>query len=659
MHFSTPQDWDEIMGRLSRHGLNAIFVRIGRGGTVVYPSQWLPREEWAEKAGGDELARAIAAAHRHGIQFHAWKVCFHLGNPSRYGPAAEQFSARVAREDRLARDSKNRPTHWLNPADPRNRELEIHVVREIVQRYAVDGIHLDYIRYPDEPSMDFDYGPVSRRQFERSLGKPVANWPADVISGPLKLRYEDWERDQVTQLVASLRDAVHATPGGGALFSAAVWRNIHRNRATIKQDWPRWAREGLVDFLVPMDYEKDLDEFRRAVALDLAHAQGYVPVIAGIGSWQLKPPEAVVDQVQAARSAGADGFSLFSFNADAIDRHLAALAAGPTRTPALAAVGGPRFEVAVRGDAVLPRYRPWSIAPGRPVEFVVRPRDWPMTTQALDLSVAVEDLAGQRWAGPQRATLKPGSAVHIRLPEATRPLRAVLRGTLLQGNRPRRFVARGPIVEPVDSAHWTQLAAQSQPPTFAKRGCRVGVYAYGLGSDAILDALAQDRRLAVAAVHRLLPDHLSTLDVLILPHLWDTADSNDTTRRVLRAWVESGGRLILTRDAVGFRWHARMFPEIGVGMSLSSSRDLQAVIAVPEFPRSTPFQHEYGDHVQLAAGPKGQVLVTERPSGKPVALSGTVGKGTVILCGLVPGYDKEQAADSSSMRYLRALVAQF
>jgi hypothetical protein len=179
IHTYGPTDWDVVMAKLARHGFNSIFVRVGRGGNVIYPSALLPRDAWAERAGGDEMKRAIEAAHRHGIAFHAWRVNFHMGS------APRDYYDRMAAEDRLVRGPDGEQQRWANPADPRNAELEFQAMVEIAQNYAVDGIHFDYIRYPDEPGFDYDYGPVSRREFEKTRGRPVANWPRDVLSGAL------------------------------------------------------------------------------------------------------------------------------------------------------------------------------------------------------------------------------------------------------------------------------------------------------------------------------------------------------------------------------------------------------------------------------------------------------------------------------------------
>jgi uncharacterized lipoprotein YddW (UPF0748 family) len=425
-----PRDWDTLMRRLRAAGLNAVFVRVAQGGKAIYPSRVLPQDHWAADAGGDELERAIVAAHRHGLEFHAWKVCFHLSSAKARpaGTAAREFYERVARDDRLVRDSKGTQSYWLNPADPRNQDLELRVAREVAENYAVDGYHLDYIRYPDaEPGFDFHFGAVSRREFEKSLGRPVADWPTAVISGVLKQRYEDWERDNITGLVRRIRAELIARRPG-TLLSAAVWRNVHFNRATVKQDWPRWGREGLVDFLVPMVYVIDPDEFRSTLARDFSTVCGRVPFLAGIGSWRLKSTGALVDQVRSARQLGADGFVLFSADAAQIDEQLEALAAAATKQPALPGIGLAWFEFDLPAESARRRYNYPAVEAGRATTLTVRLRRCAAGFgENLPASVSVEDLSGRPIGAPQRFALAPGDTQSVSFVPAGAPQRLVLR----------------------------------------------------------------------------------------------------------------------------------------------------------------------------------------------------------------------------------------
>jgi hypothetical protein len=617
------------------------------------------------------LANAIAAAHRYGIQIHAWKVCFPMGAAKFRPPGSEPhaFFQKIAANDRLIRTAKGDQTSWLNPSDPRNHDLEVRVAGEVVQRYDVDGYHLDYIRYPapDEIGVDAHYDNVSRKEFEKSLGHPVKNWPNDVVAGSLKMQFEDWERDNLTRLVKRIRMEVKGKRPG-TLLSAAVWRKVHFYRTVIRQDWPRWCREGLLDFVVPMCYEKDLDEFRTVLARDFAQVCGRVPFMAGIGNYRLYNVDSVVDQVKVARELGADGFVLFSINdpndesnpkvyhKGLVNRQLAALAAGPTRSPAAPGVGGPHLEFGVPSNIQQRRYQYLAATAGEMNPVTIRLPKLPGASGELRITACIEDLAGRKIGDSQSITLKAGAEQTIPLIAAVAPVRPVVRGTVKQGNTTRPFVLRGPIVEPMSSAEIAELRARQQPTVFEKSGTKVGVYFNGLGASSIMEVLDEAKGVNAALVYRLEPPHLAALDVLILPQLYELADLTTQNIKAIRSWVEGGGRLIVTRDAVGLRWHPRLFPEIGVGTELNKNRSVQVVAALRGWSKGTRFDHEYKDHAQLEVKATAKVLLAEAKSGNPVAASGKLGKGTVILNGLVPGNEEESDPESHSMRFLVSLV---
>ncbi len=664
-----PRDWDATMKKLRAAGLNTAFVRIGQGGKVIYPSKILPRDQWAADAGGDELARAVDAAHRHGIGLHAWKVCFHMSSARspKAGAAANDFYERMARDDRLVRDSRGTQSYWLNPADPRNRDLETRVAGEVVGKYAVDGYHLDYIRYPDSvPGFDFHFGDVARAEFERAHGRRVTNWPADVISGSLKLQYEDWERDNVTRLVRQIRDEVKSRRPD-ALVSAAVWPNIHLHRSTVKQDWPRWCRERLVDFVVPMAYTADLDDFRTRIGRDHSYACGLAPFVAGIGNYKLMSAAAVVDQVGAARAAGCDGFVLFSINDPTddrgvvqkglVDRQLAALAAGPTRSAATVALGGPRFRFAPGPDMIARRYDTLAAESGRPTHIDIQ-----LASPAAEAAgptaatVSLEDLAGRAIGISTRMTFKNSEPLRVPVTVSYAALRPVVRGTYGEGKAAKPFVVRGPIVEPVSGSEIAELRAREQPPRRPSSGLCVGVYSNGLGAQGIFAALDAAKGISPVWVHHLRPAHLAAVDVLVLPQLFDLSDLTPKVVETIRTWVHAGGRIVLTHNAVGLRWHPRMFPEVGKGVSLHTDRRVQTARGLAGFADWQKLEHEYADHARLELTSAAKLLVAEQKTGIPVVAAGRFGRGLVILNGLIPGYEDEADSGSTSCRVLLSLV---
>jgi uncharacterized lipoprotein YddW (UPF0748 family) len=665
IHIYAPTDWERVAREAKAAGLNALFVRVGRGGNVIYPSALLPRDAWAEPGtraaggGGDEMQRAIDAAHRNGLLFFAWRVNFHLGS------APKAYRDRMAAEDRLVRDSHGVQTNYANPGDPRNTELEFQVMREMVQKYDVDGIQFDYIRYPDAPSFDFDYGAVSRREFEKTLGHPVASWPADVLSGPLKTAYEDWERENINHLVERVyREVKRLKPQ--VQVSASVWRNHRRYRALIKQDWPLWVQHHWLDLVVPMDYTPEMETFAATVDAQVALTRGRVPLAAGIGSWLLQTPEALARQVEISREAGAAGFVLFAYNAEQIEEQLTALRAGATATDTAPAFVAPPIRVTLASPAVAPKDAPLAVAVGAPLKVRVESS---FNTEARrsteghgdrDGQVALETPTGELIQ--PLAMLRPDQAALLAGVAPAGRFQPVVRGSWEVGGVERPFVVRGPVVEGLAAAEVAALRARERPPVFSARpGPRVGVYAGGLGEETVLAALSA-RGARAAPVYRLHPDHLAALDVLLLPQLADVAELDLSTQARLRRWVESGKTLILTHDAIGARWHPRLFPELVKEVELAPASMLVTAVGLGDIPAGTRFLHRGGDQFRITPGPGAQVLAREGAAdgssaapGAPVVVAGRLGQGTVILIGFLSGYLQTELAPDEA-RLLSAMA---
>lgn len=314
-----PGDWDAAAQALATNQLNAVFPNMLWGGLAHYPSAFLPRSaEFTQY--GDQIAACIQAAHARGIQVHVWKVNWNLLG------APRSFIDGLRAAQRTQVSSTGAPIDWLCPSHPENFALEKNSMLEVVSKYDVDGIHFDYIRYPDD---DHCYCAGCGVRFQAQTGRSVTNWPADVlVSGTLRTAFLDWRRGQITRLV----DAVYK--GTKALkpqvrVSAAVFPDAPGAYDGVGQDWRLWVTNGIVDFLCPMDYTTELHGFTNLVAQQLAYVSGRVPIYPGIGAFVLET-DGTLAQVQATRAARTGGFIVFELSPSSASKLLPALASGAT-----------------------------------------------------------------------------------------------------------------------------------------------------------------------------------------------------------------------------------------------------------------------------------------------------------------------------------------
>ena len=195
---------------------------------------------------------------------------------------------------------------------------------------GVDGVHFDYIRYPDR-SHCFCAG--CRQRFEAMAGGTVTNWPAAVRTDErIRRLWQDFRTSNVTAVVREVSRRVRAeTPG--VKVSAAVFTNAETSPSNVGQDWPSWCREGLLDFVCPMDYVESPALFRGQVVPQKRIA-GKVPVYPGIGlsTWRNDGRDAVrlAKQILIVRELGLGGFTVFNFDRRA-EKALPLLHLGMTR----------------------------------------------------------------------------------------------------------------------------------------------------------------------------------------------------------------------------------------------------------------------------------------------------------------------------------------
>ncbi len=317
-----PGDWDKSAALLRSSGFNAVIPIMFTAGLAHFDSSYLPHSSTYDTY-GDQVTQCVAGCHNHGIQAHPRKQTWILLWTE------QSFIDDMRAQGRTQVDVDGNPVDWLCPSDPRNFQLEFDSIMEVVRNYDIDGIHYDFIRYPDSKTC---YCDSCRERFTSDTGHVVVNWPDDCYSGPLKEAYREWRRDQITRLVRSVHDAVKAVKPD-VKISAAVFSSYPACRDTVGQDWLYWLEQGYVDFVCPMNYTPALNVFTNLVTNQLAFVKEQKPLYPGIGvrsSSSDLPPDQVIAQIRVTRDLNTSGFVLFNFVPSVAECHLPILAKGLT-----------------------------------------------------------------------------------------------------------------------------------------------------------------------------------------------------------------------------------------------------------------------------------------------------------------------------------------
>ena len=305
-------NWDESIRFLKEHGFNAILPNMSWGATAYYPSKVLPEYNKISER-GDQIEQCLKACKKYGVECHVWKVNWNTGSR-----CTKEFAAQLRRERRLQLvEYGDKSKIWLCPSHPKNQQMEIDAMLEVVRNYDVDGVHFDYIRYPGSHSCFCD---GCRERFAKYAGKAVGEWPACVKKGGVD--YEMWlefRRGNITRVVREVAQRSQKIRKGVEV-SAAVFRNAANDRNSIGQDWQFWCEKGWLDFVCPMDYIDSNAGFKNVIESQKLTV-GDVPLYPGIGlsCWKDGSNYAIklCEQIKIARTAGLKGYTVFNYDRNA------------------------------------------------------------------------------------------------------------------------------------------------------------------------------------------------------------------------------------------------------------------------------------------------------------------------------------------------------
>ncbi len=200
----------------------------------------------------------------------------------------------------------------MNLALPEARSYWMRRMSRVLS-YDIDGIHLDYMRFP--VNQRYSYDSLTCLAFKKEYGYSPKEVSQDDGS-MMWCEWIGWNARQITEFIHETRQMLDKS-GKKLMIGVDVFPNPATAKVLIGQDWEKWAGEGIVDFICPMLYTNDLDLFREYTARAVQLAANGCRVYPGIGvgtSHNKITKELIVREVQIAREERADGFIFFSGN---------------------------------------------------------------------------------------------------------------------------------------------------------------------------------------------------------------------------------------------------------------------------------------------------------------------------------------------------------
>jgi len=330
---STPKKIDKLLNMIENTNIKHLFVQVRGRGDSYYSSAYEPAA-FDVPAGFDPLKYLIEKTRDSDIKIHAWVNVSFVLDAGKYPPRENHILSK--NPDWITYDQTGRSMAdyskkellanmaeglFLDPAIPEVKKYIVNIVKDILNGYPVDGIHLDYVRYPysgynyykNRHLNEFGYNPIARDIFKKEHGiDPI---DIDILEdSPGKKLFDDFRRDQITDIVKSISKVVRSKDSS-IIFSAAVMPRYDRGRNVYFQDWPMWLDKNYIDLACVMSYSSDIADFKNFIeyADNTKHNDKIFMGIIVTNKTSLKK---AVHQVDLSYEKSMRGYSLFSLNHD-------------------------------------------------------------------------------------------------------------------------------------------------------------------------------------------------------------------------------------------------------------------------------------------------------------------------------------------------------
>lgn len=306
------EEWKKEFATIRAAGINAVLPEIYNGSFAFYGSAHLPvKSRWLE--------RIIPLAHAEGLEVHAWMWTMPCNIDQIVTGHPDWYSV-----NRKGESASDKPAYvpyykFLCPSHPEVRQFVQTTVRELSEIGGLDGVHLDYVRYPDVilaeglqpkyhiaqdreyPEYDYCYCDVCKADFKKETGIDLSS----LLDPTSSKEWRQFRYDRITRLVND--DLIPVILKGGKAATAAVFPNWQN----VRQEWSRWNLDAALPMLYHGFYNKDIAWIGEMTAEEIKALHKPIPVYSGLFVPQLKP-DSLAEAVTVALGSGAGGVSLFA-----------------------------------------------------------------------------------------------------------------------------------------------------------------------------------------------------------------------------------------------------------------------------------------------------------------------------------------------------------
>ncbi len=327
----------ELIKFCKKSKINEIYLQLYRSGKSYYDTSINGRasyDDMLKAAGVDTIDVILKEAKRCNVKVFAWVNVLSVGKTRSVNIVAKFGDSILTKDQHLRSPMRTEDVNesdkyylrdeqlFLEPGDLRVGEYTVLIIDEIIARYPdLSGVHLDYVRYPypvpflprssfNEYGLTYGYGEENIKRFKEKKGLDPLSMEDNNENS---LIWDDWKREQVTNLVERLAKHIK-DKSPQMLISCAVIPSCDTAFSVAFQDWPGWLENGIIDYVVLMNYTKN-NQLAKEITRSALAQRGKGRVYIGIGNFLMKDePQTLFEQEKTIESLNPDGIVYFSYD---------------------------------------------------------------------------------------------------------------------------------------------------------------------------------------------------------------------------------------------------------------------------------------------------------------------------------------------------------
>ncbi len=309
-------------------GLNTIFLETYFHGYTIFPSKTMKSYNFTGQnpifAGFDPLRAYVDEAHTRNMKVHVWFESFYVGNkhPSNDPNSILSIKPEWGNKNKANYEKETYVAHpvehngyFLDPANPEVHNFLVLIVKEMIANYEIDGVNLDYIRYPSAQkatstgyeASNWGYTNYARTEFKKLYDIDPVNIK---YKDSLWTKWNDYRQNKITNYLSKMRKATK----NKVILSAVIFPDYKTALETKQQDWQKWSDKDYLDAITPLILTSDDELFEIMLKEIKTKISSKTTVYPGLFIGFMEgETEDLLKQINVSRSLKSGGVILFDW----------------------------------------------------------------------------------------------------------------------------------------------------------------------------------------------------------------------------------------------------------------------------------------------------------------------------------------------------------